>query len=90
VSKRSARGRGAGAAHLNGADLARLRELVEGARTSGRELAEQGLTPREIAELIELPEGAVRDLLSEATEVSPATIQALARRNATRRSVPRA
>jgi DNA-directed RNA polymerase specialized sigma24 family protein len=65
---------------LNGADLAKLRELVEGARTSGRELASQGMTPREIAELFQLPEGAVHDLLSDATEISPATMQALARR----------
>lgn len=79
---RSVPGRGTrGSAHLNGAELAKLRELIEGARTSGRELAEQGLTPREIAELFELPEGAVRDLLSDAREVSAATIQALAARS---------
>ena len=69
-----------GGAHYSGADLVKLRELIERTRASGRELRDAGMEPAEIAEAFGLPEGAVRDLLSDAATVSPATMRAVAAR----------
>jgi DNA-directed RNA polymerase specialized sigma24 family protein len=60
--------------------MAELRKRIAAARASARELTDHGMKPAEIAQVFRLPEGAVRDLLSDAPNLSPATMRALAAR----------
>jgi len=70
----------------NAAAMADLRKRIAAVRASARALAEQGMAAADIARTYHLPEGAVRDLLSDVPNVSPATTQALLKAAARRRA----